>query len=460
MYFCIPNFTRYKMNITKKDVDALNAVLTVEIEKKDYSEKVDKILKNYQKSANIPGFRKGHVPMGMIKRQYGKAVLVEEVNKIIQDFLRDYLDQEKLDILGYPLPKNENEIDWNSEDFTFEFDLGLTPQFEVDLKAKAHTYYKIVADDEMIEKQITSIRKQLGKLISKTEVEEGDEITGTFKYEASEGSEDSEIESFERTATFSTTEIGDKKQLKTLLSSKVGDVVSLNTKGFFADEHENQKIFGVPHDAAHGLDIDVTLEIKEVNKRELAEMNQEFFDKVFGEGNVSSEAEMKEKIKENAERDFQQQSDQKFLNDVVDSLIADTSFDLPADFLKRWIAVAGEKELSEEAATAEYERSEKGLRYQLIEGKIRTENDLKVTFEELKDTAKNLIKAQMAQFGQMNPSEEELEGVAARVLSNREEVERLTEQLMTNKMLQYFKENAKIETKELSFDEFIKEAYS
>lgn len=450
-YFCIPNFRREKMNITKKDIDKLNAVLTVEVAKEDYSDNVEKVLKNYRKTANIPGFRKGHIPMGMVKKQYGKAVLVEEVNKVLQDALQKYLTEEKLDVLGNPLPKNESEIDWDAEDYKFEFELGLAPQFDVDVKGKEIVHYKIVADDKMLDNQVKTIRKQYGKLISKNEVEKGDEITGTFI------STEKEIE---KKSTFSTEDIKGKKQLDALIGAKVGDTVTLKTKGMFADDHDNQKHLGVDHDDAHGLDIEVSLKIEEVNEREMAELNQELFDKLFGEGKVTSEDELKAKIKEDAEGQFAQQSDQKLLNDVVESLIENTKFDLPKEFLQRWIAMTGEKRLSEEEAKAEYERSEKGLRYQLIEGKLRAENNLQVTFDELKDHSKNMIKAQMAQFGQTNPTDEEVESITARILSNREEVERLSEQLNTAKLLDFFKENAKLKVKEITFDEFIKEAYA
>ncbi len=441
-----------KMNVTKKDIDNLNAVLTVEIAKDDYSGKVDKVLKDYRKNANIPGFRKGHVPMGMVKKQYGKAVLVEEVNKLLQDALQKFLTEEKIDILGNPLPKNEAEINWDADDYSFEFELGLSPQFEIDLKGKEITHYKILADEEMLNNQVKTIRKQYGKLISKDEVEKGDEITGTFT---------SEEKGIDKKATISTEEIDGKEQLKALLGAKVGDTVTLKTKGMFSDDHDNQKHFGVSHDDAHGLDVEVSFKIEEVNTREMAELNQELFDKIFGkEGVVTSEEELKAKIKEDAEGQFAQQSDQKLLNDVVDSLIENTKFDLPEAFLQRWIANSGEEKISEEEAKAEFERSEKGLRYQLIEGKLRADNKLHVTFEELKDYSKGMIKAQMAQFGQMDPTEEELDSIAARILSNKEEVERLSEQMNTTKMLNFFKENAKLKTKEITYDKFIKEAYA
>lgn len=439
-----------KMNITKKEIDSLNAVLTVEIKKEDYQDKVASVLNNYRKNANIPGFRKGHVPLGMVKKQYGKAVLVEEVNKLLQDNLHKFLTEEKLDVLGNPLPKNDSEINWDADDFSFEFDLGLSPQFDVDVKKKALTQYKIVADEKMLDNQVKTIRKQYGKLIAKKEVEKGDEVTGTFT---------SEEKDIDKSTTINTEDIKGKKQLSSLLGAKVGDVITFKTKGLFNDDHDNQKFLGVEHDDAHGLDVEVSFKVEEVNTREMAELNQELFDKLFGEGVVTSEKELKEKIKEDAEKQFEQQSDQKLLNDVVESLIENTKFDLPKEFLERWIAVSGEKELTEVEAKAEYKRSEKGLRYQLIEGKLRSENNLQVSFDELKAYSKEMIKGQMAQFGQTNPSEEELDNIAARILSNQEEVKRINEQLLTNKMLGFFKENAKLKTKEVTYDTFIKEAY-
>lgn len=439
-----------KMNITKKEIDSLNAVLTVEIKKEDYQDKVASVLNNYRKNANIPGFRKGHVPLGMVKKQYGKAVLVEEVNKLLQDNLHKFLTEEKLDVLGNPLPKNDSEINWDADDFSFEFDLGLSPQFDVDVKKKAVTQYKIVADEKMLDNQVKTIRKQYGKLIAKKEVEKGDEVTGTFT---------SEEKDIDKSTTITTEDIKGKKQLSSLLGAKVGDVITFKTKGLFNDDHDNQKFLGVEHDDAHGLDVEVSFKVEEVNTREMAELNQELFDKLFGEGVVTSKKELKEKIKEDAEKQFEQQSDQKLLNDVVESLIENTKFDLPKEFLERWIAVSGEKELTEVEAKAEYERSEKGLRYQLIEGKLRSENNLQVSFDELKAYSKEMIKGQMAQFGQTNPSEEELDNIAARILSNQEEVKRINEQLLTNKMLGFFKENAKLKTKEVTYDTFIKEAY-
>ncbi|RAJ14678.1 trigger factor [Olleya aquimaris] len=439
------------MNITRENIDALNAVVKVDIAKDDYSDKVEKILTDYRKTANIPGFRKGHVPMGMVKKQYGKAVLVDEVNKLLQDALNKYLTEEKLDVLGQPLPKQQDDINWDADSFSFEFELGLAPEFKVELKSKKPiTHYNIIADDKMINEQIERIQKQYGKIVSEKEVKKDSEITGTFK------NEDKEIDN---TTTITLDQFKGKTTEKKFIGAKVGDVITLKTKGLFADDHELMNALKVPHDDAHDLDIEVTFTITEINSRELADLDQDLFDKLFGKDVVKSATELKAKIKEDAEKQFVQQSDQKLLNDVTEYLVENTKFDLPAEFLTKWMQVAGETEMDEAQAKEEYEKSEKSLRYQLIEGKLMEENGLKVDFEDVKNNAKNMIKMQMAQFGQMNPTDKELDDIAARVLGNQDEVRRISEQVVSQKLLNLYKEKANIKTKELSYDAFVKEVY-
>ena len=440
------------MEITRKNIDKLNAVVTVTIEASDYQDQVNKVLTNYRKNANIPGFRKGHIPMGVVKKQFGKAVLVEEVNKLLQQQLNDYLKKEEIDILGNPLPKNEGDIDWSGTDFTFEFDLGLTPEFKVDLTKKATVHYQIEADKAMIDNQIKTIQNQYGKLIAKTKAEADDEITGTFL---------SESEEIDHKATFDLNLIKGKKQKDALIGVGVGDRVTLNTKGLFKEQRDLERMLGIDADKAKAIKGSVDFTVAEINTREKAELNQELFDKLFGEGNVSSEKELKARIKEDAERQFVQQSDQKLLNDVIDTLIENTKFDLPEDFLKRWIQSTGEAKLTLEEAVAEYERSVKGLRYQLIEGKLREENqELQMKFEDLNAYAHEMIKMQMAQYGHPNPSDEEVSGIVARIMSNEDEVRRLSEQLNTKNLLAFFKANAKLKTKKVTYEQFIKQAYA
>ncbi len=439
------------MNITKEQIDELNAVVKVAITKDDYQDKVEKILKDYKKQANIPGFRKGQVPMGLIKKQYGKAVLVDEVNKLIQDNLNKYLTEEKLDVLGNPLPKQQDNFDWDGDDFAFEFELGLAPDFKVPLETKKPiTQYKIVADDKMINEQVERIQKQYGKLVSKSEVEKTDEVSGTFK---------NEEEEIDNKTTLELDKIEAKKVLDSLLGKKVGDTVTLNTKGMFKEDYLLSSALGIASEKAKAIDIETTFTIEEINERQPAELNQELFDKLFGKDVVTSEKGLKDKIKEDSENQFEQQSDQKLLNDVTEYFIENTKFDLPTEFLTKWIQMTGEEPLSQEQANAEYEKSEKGLRYQLIEGKIIKDNDIQIQFDELKEFAKGFIKSQMAQYGQLNPQEEELDNIAARVLGNQDEVKRLSEQLMSQKLLNLYKEKANLKTKEVTYDNFVKEVY-
>ena len=439
------------MNITRENVDALNAVVKVDIAKEDYSAKVDKILTDYRKTANIPGFRKGQVPMGMVKKQYGKAVLVDEVNKLLQDALNKYLTEEKLDVLGQPLPKPQDAINWDADTLSFEFELGLMPEFEITLKGKeAITQYHIIADDKMIDEQIARIQKQYGKLISQSQVEKDSEITGVYK---------NEERNIENKVTLTLDKFKGKATEKLFIGAKASDVITLQTKELYDDEHELMHALKLGHDDVHGLDIEVTFTISEINTRELADLDQDLFDKLFGKDVVTSVTELKNKIREDAEKQFAQQADQKFLNDVTEYLVESTKFDLPVSFLQKWMQTAGEQPLDSDQAKEEYEKSEKSLRYQLIEGKLITDNNIQITMDDIKNHSREMIKAQMAQFGQMNPSDEELDNIAARILSNQDEARRISEQLISQKLLSLYKEKANFKVKELSYENFVKEVY-
>jgi trigger factor len=444
-------FLLQTMNITRKNIDDLNAVLTVEVAKGDYADSVEKTLANYRKNAAIPGFRKGAVPMSLIQKQYGKAILLDEVNKLIQESLDKYLREEKIELLGNPLPKADENFNWDADNHAFEFELGLTPKFDVDLaSAKNVTRFKITADDKMLDDQVRRIRKQYGKIVSQEVVDKESDITGTFV---------NEDKGIHNRTTVSLDIFADKSVEKKFLGKKVGDSVTLNTKNMFGDDHKLMDYLKVGHDDVHGLAVDVEFTIDQITTSELADMDQEFFDKLFGPGAVSSEKEMKAKIKEDAEKQFEGQSDNKFMDDVTDALLKNTKFQLPATFLKRWIKNVSENPMTEAEAEAEYEKSENGLRYQLIEGKIMTDNGLQITFDDLKSYTGNVIRKQMAQFGQMDPSDEDVDGIVARVLSNQEEVKRLSQQVMSEKMLSLFKEKVNAKTKEVTYEQFVKELY-
>ncbi|MDO6736427.1 trigger factor [Wenyingzhuangia sp. 2_MG-2023] len=438
------------MNITKENIDALNAVVKVDITAEDYQEKVASVLKDYRKKANIPGFRPGQVPMGLVKKQYGKSVMVDEVNKLLQESLNNFLAEEKLDVLGNPLPKLEENFDWDAENFSFEFELGLAPEINVDLSAGKITKYNIVANDELIDKEVENLQNRFGNVISQEEVAENSTIKGVFVNEEKE---------IEAVATLVLEDIKGKLNTKKFVGSKVGDVLELKTKNLFNEDLKLATSLGLKLEEVEGLEIPVTFKIDEISYTEPADLDQELFDKIFGEGVVSTAAELRQKIKEDAEGQFVQQADQYLLNAITENLIENTSFDLPKEFLIKWLERAGDKPLTEEEAAAEYDKSEKGLRYQLIEGKIMADNDVKVDFQELKDYAIGFIRQQMAQYGQMNPEDQELEDIAMRVLQNQDEAKRLQSQLISSKMLDLFKEKVSFDEKEVTYEDFVKEVY-
>ena len=439
------------MKVSRKDIDKLNSILSVSIDKVDYDSNVEKVLTDYRKRANIPGFRKGHTPIGLIKKQYGLSVKVDEINKLMQKTLNDFLKDEKIAILGNPMPMEQADLDWSSENLTFNFEIGLSPEFEVSFKnKKAIPSFEVDVDSKMIDDQIKNMQNQYGKLVSKNTIEDGLEITGTFTNEELEVNNPS---------TFQLKNIKEKSNKEAFKNLKTGESIDLKTKKLFNEDSDlsfHLKLNDKNKDEIN----EVKFLLKEINERQPADLDQELFDKLFGKDAIKSVTEFKDKLKADAEANFVNQTDQKLLNDINDYLIENTKFDLPVSFLKKWMMTAGENKLSEKEAEEEYVKSEKGLRYQLIEAKILEENEIKIDFEQIKNFSKDLIKIQMKQYGQNNPDDKELDSISERVLSNKEEVKRISDQLLSQKLIKLFKSNLKFKNNKVSYEKFIEMAYA
>ena len=439
------------MKISINKLNTVSGIISVQIEKKDYEGKVIEVLKNYSKTAKIPGFRKGFVPMGLIKKQYGNAVKVDEINKLLDSSLKKYINENKLDILGGPIPKTDNEIDWDSELINFDFEIGYSPEFKINFKPKKPIIkYEVKADKKMIDNQLKNIQSRYGKLVSKIKIDKTSEITALFK------SEDDIINN----SSMFKIETLKPSFAKKLIGLKVGDVVSQNASKIFREEHDLSRNIKIELSKAKEYKNNLIITIEEINERELADLNQELFDKVFGKNSVKSIAEMKSKLGDDFVKQFQTQVDQKLMNDTIEYLIDSTKVNLPSDFLIKWMKLNSEKKISIDEAKIEYEKSEKGMKYQLIESKIIIDNNLQVNFEDLKAFTTDLIKNQMKQYGQVIPEDKELDGIIARVMSNKDEIKRLTEQLTSKRMLDFFKENFNYKIKKVTYDEYIKEVYS
>ena len=436
------------MKISKEQIDALNAVITLEIDKSDYQGKVEEALNNYRKNASIPGFRKGHVPMGMVKKQYEKAIQADELNKLISESLNKFIEDEKLRLLGQPIPKEEgSDANFLGDHHKFVFEIGLEPEFTVDL-SQPIDYYDIKVTDKEIDTQIEHLRGHFGTYEVSESISEKSQISGTFFNEA---------EQVDKFFTFATKQLGEKA-FEALKGKKVGDQLSLSTKGLFKDPHMLMQALEKPHDVVHDLDIEVTFTIEKIEDQVLADMNEEFFQKVYPD--TTSEADFREKVAKSIKEDFDHSSDVRLLDDATEMLIEKTKFDLPADFLKRWIRATSENPITEEEAAEDYEKSEKGLRYQLIEGKIVEQNNLQVSYQEIRDFTENAIRAQMARFGLFEIGKKELDNFVNNTLKERAEVERIHRELTGGKLIEFYKEKANLNKIEIDIDSFIEKFYS
>ena len=436
------------MKISKEQIDALNAVITLEIDKSDYQGKVEEALNNYRKNASIPGFRKGHVPMGMVKKQYEKAIQADELNKLISESLNKFIEDEKLRLLGQPIPKEEgSDANFLGDHHKFVFEIGLEPEFTVDL-SQPIDYYDIKVTDKEIDTQIEHLRGHFGTYEVSESISEKSQISGTFFNEA---------EQVDKFFTFTAKQLGEKA-LEALKGKRVGDQLSLSTKGLFKDPHMLMQALEKPHDVVHDLEIEVTFTIEKIEDQVLADMNEEFFQKVYPD--TTTEADFREKVAKSIKEDFDHSSDVRLLDDATEMLIEKTKFDLPADFLKRWIRATSENPITEEEAAEDYENSEKGLRYQLIEGKIVEQNNLQVSYQEIRDFCENAIRAQMARFGLFEIGKKELDNFVNNTLKERAEVERIHRELTGGKLIEFYKEKANLNKIEIDIDSFIEKFYS
>ena len=436
------------MKISKEQIDALNAVITLEIAKADYQGKVEEALNNYRKNASVPGFRKGHVPMGMIKKQYEKAIQMDELNKLISQSLNDFIDQEKLQLLGQPIPKEEgSDANFGGDHHKLVFEIGLEPEFTIDL-SQPIDYYDIKVTDKEIDTQIEHLRGHFGYYEESDSITEKSQISGTFFNEA---------EHIDKFFTFTAAQLGEKA-LEALKGKKVGDQLTLSTKGLFKDPHMLMQALDKPHDEVHDLDIEVTFTVEKIQEQILAEMNEEFFQKVYPD--TTTEEAFREKVAKSIKEDFDHSCDVRLLDDATEALLERTKFDLPADFLKRWIRATSENPITEEEAAEDYEKSEKGLRYQLIEGKIIKDNNLQVSYDEIREFCENAIHAQMARFGLFEIGKKELDNFVNNTLKERAEVERIHRELTGGKLIQFYKEKANLNKIEIDIDSFIEKFYS
>ena len=445
------------MKITQNNINDLQAELKVVITPEDYQDKVDKVLKDYRKNAEIPGFRKGKVPMSVINKKYRIPVLVDEVNKLLQEDLYKYISSEKVKVLGSPMPKDGQKMDWeNNTTFNFEFEVGLAPDLDVKITKKDKVkYYQIQADNKLVDNYANDIAKRYGAM-SKPEIsEEGDLVF----CEISQIDVDGNImeNGVRNEATVSMDFISDKKIKKQFIGVKEGDSFTVNVLKAFSNHTDLSSMLNITHEQLHDLSSeDFQFTVKNVSRIKPSDINQELFEKVYGKDSVKTEKEFKARIKDEAERSFVPESDRMLKNDVVTYLIDKIKFDMPDEFLKRWLVHTSEKSVTLEQIESEYDMYSKSLRWQLIENNILENYNIKVSDEEVENHTKSLITMQMQQYGQPVPQEDKMNEIVASILKKEDERKKVYDQLYDVKSLEVYKENFKLTEKAISYDDFVK----
>jgi len=443
------------MEISTSQIDQLNALIKVNVKPEDYRNQYDKAMRDYRKQVTMPGFRAGNVPISVIQKKYGKAILAEELNKIINQALYKHIEENKLKILGNPLPtEGTGAGDWDNPDqFEFQYQIGYSPAVDMSQVLKQHiNLYAIKVDDVVIDRQINDLARRYGKMSDPEFSEEKDMLIGTFV----ELDENAQIKAggIMKDSTISLEFLKDEVTKNSLVGKKVGDKLILDPFKVEPDHDELGKMLGISHAQVHHLHHPFQFTIKQLGRMEGAELNQELFNKVYGPGAVSDEAGFRAKVSEDLSRMFNRETERLFRRDLVESILDHVKIDLPDTFLKKWIAAANEKPVSPEQVEQDYPGYSRGLKWQLIETRIAEENNLKINQEELFAFTANIMRQQYAQHG-LELDDEQVEGMVRNALSKREDINRTYEMMMEDKVVAYLRQNVSTTEKHVTYEEFV-----
>lgn len=447
------------MEITREKTGQLTATIKMVISSADYSESVTKILKDYQRKANVPGFRPGHVPFGMIKKLYGSSVFADEVNKLVSDKLNRYILDEKLDILGQPLPNMELTRQFDHEqdqEIEFFFDLGLAPDFNVVLdEHMAIDYHLIKVDNEMIDKYVDDMRQRFGTTTNPEVAGAKDILSGDFKQLAADGNVLEGGITHETRLTIDS--IADEDLKGRLIGSMAGDIVVINPKKATRTSVEVAAMLGIDKEEAEGIDSDFSFAITEISTMSPSELNEELYEKVFPGSGILTEEEFRNKIRNESEHAFIADSDHLFAHHAQEKLVETINIPLPDEFMKRWLIESNEGKLSAEELEKNYDKYAEGMKWQLIENKIIKEAGIEVADQEIKDYVKDYYLQGWRTMQLTDDLMNRLETIADSFLKDKpSETRRIIDSLYGQRVTAYIKSKVKLLEKEISYDEFVK----
>jgi trigger factor len=443
------------MDIKKHDIDSLNAEIKISLTPVDYEARVTDAIKKVQRQASMPGFRPGKVPVGLIKKQYGTQIMVDEINKLLNDTIYQYIQDNNIEILGNPLPKDQTPVDFEKQkEFEFTYQVGLAPQFNVSLDNKhTFTFKTVKVDDELVEKYVKDVRRNYGKPVNPEVAGEKDVVF----VDINELDETGNIKpgGIFKSTSVSAERIKNEKAKSKILGVKKEDKIVVSVDELYDTALDKSISLGVDKEAAEAIHCDLQLTVKNIARLEDAELNQELFDKVYGPDKVKTEEEFRNKIREELGLMFNADSEKFLKTEVEKQLVEKLNLQLPDEFLKRWLMAVNEKPITQEELEKDYPNYAKAMQWRLIENKIIKDNDIKVEAEEAKEEAKAFIKGEYARYGQV-ALDEDVEKIAKDLLSKEKEAQKIFENLYSKKVLDLIKEKCTLQTKELSYEEFFK----
>ncbi|MFT6998123.1 MAG: trigger factor [Cryomorphaceae bacterium] len=445
------------MQITQEKIDEKNALLKIKVEPTDYNDKYSEALKRTRKQVQMPGFRPGKIPMGVIKSRYGKSLLAEEMNAMLNQSIQSYISEQNLKILGSPMPK-EDHVDtgnWdNPGDFEFVYELGLAPKLDVEISKKNKLEYNAIKiDKKLVDDEVDRIARRYGKVEDVEKAGENDMLVGDF-VELDDSGE--VVPGGVMNQSTVSLEFIDKEQTKKFYGLKVGDDLKVQPSLLAKDNDDLGRMLGLTGEALASSGDNYKFIVREVKRMEPAELNEEFFRKTFGEdGDVKTENDFREKVSSDLGKHFVSDSDRLFKRDISKAMIDKYNPDLPDEFLKRWIRLSNEKTISAEEVEKDYAEYRKSLQWQLIFNELVSQEAIKVSQEDVIGKAKELLVGNYAQYGMPTPEDKELEVSAKRVLENQDEARKIYDMLYDEKLIAYVKENASVKDKEVSFDKFV-----
>ena len=442
------------MNITHEKVSDLNSILKVKLGPEDYQQRVDTQLKEMQRKASMPGFRPGKVPVGMVKKMYGKSILADEVNKVLNNSVNEYIATNKIEIIGQPIPAlNQNDrLDWETQqNFEFAFELGHAPEFNVEIEQEPFEYKMIKVEDALVDKEIEDMQRRYGKVNHPDQIEKNDLVFGDFVELDSNGNEAEN--GIKKTSTIATDKVKSEQALASLIGLSKGNHLIVDPHDLSGNVTDLAGMLGITPAQAESLSSSFKFTITNISRVQPAELNEELYTKVYGDS-VTSIEEFRAKIKSEMSSMFNADSDKYFLTRVVAGLVKKYDIQLPEDFLKRWLLFVNEKEINAQQIEKEFPIYAERLRTQMVINKIIRQNGIELKDTDIRNFVKDLVSKQFASYNGTEMEESDLETTVTRVLKNEKEYNRIVEKMYDDRLLELLKSKLKLNFTEVSFEDF------